>query len=1331
MYFSILIIILNSYNYKLLITRMNKSLLYILFSLLITTSTSSWAQIQKSFTTNWDPVIDQENASKAIRANGSRPAFGKEDRNQTLRPSAYHRLNRENIEVSETWVDQNIVDPNSVRLENVRYETLSTEELHQLNKSVVPTQLTYKLKTSRGRNKLYSTLTYSPVINRNGTYTKVISFNLNYSYNASNRTVYNSSNYNSETNSMFSSGKWYKFKVEKSGVHKIDGNFLSNLGIDLQNVNPNQIKIYGHGGDALPLANAENTPTDPPQIALKIVSSSNSNFSRSDYLLFYAEGTRTYNEENDSHINPYSDYSYYYITVEGEPGIRIQNMQEPSGTASQIITSYNSAQFHEEDDFSPAKVGRRWFGNRFDIQNQQSFSFNFPDIVQGSEYTVIVKTGAVSSSSTSMQININGQENHLLTYSPINDPVFLVTRDLERSLTTNNSAIQVQMKYNNSGNPSSTAYLDYIRVEALEHLKGKNEQFLFSNKEVKNMFGIGEYRMSSAQNISEVWDITDWQNIRSKQNNGSSNLHWKANLGEERKYIAVHANDYYEPLTVDNPIVRNQNIKGTILRDSQGNFKDVDYLIITSPKLVQPAIRLANHHITQNNLNVKVLTTDDIYQEFSSGKQDISAIRNLVRYVYNNASTPENRVKYLALLGDTSVDYKERWENNNNIVPAFHTLESTSNYSSYMSDDFFGMMDDNEGAMAASDRLDIAIGRIIADEVGLANAMVDKAINYEREVSYGSWRNNVITISDDVDKTYEFESIQRTLNNLSDEISQMKPAFNVKKILADSYVQQTSAGGNRYPDVNKAITEAIEVGGLVVNYFGHGGEDGLAHEFIYTQNDANNLNNTNRYPLFITVTCEFTKFDYPQRITAGELTYWNRKGGAVALITTTRAIGVSLGVEFNLVMTPEIFGYTRPNLDRTSSTLSNHTSEYNTPAEALRRSKNMIGDRLRRVVFFIGDPAMHLAQPKPSVELTKINDNPINDPSTTPIEALGKVKLSGIVTDENGNQLSNYNGILETKVFDKDIERTTLANDGTRNSAGELLILNFSTLGEIIFNGQATVSNGAFDIEFIAPRDIRSELGSGRISFYTKRDGALEDRTGYNNNIQVGGINENAADDSQGPEIQLYFNDETFASGSTTNNSPILIAKLEDDSGINTSSGIGHDILAYLDGDESNPIKLNEYYQSEVDDYTKGSLQYQFKDLEEGLHTLKLKAWDVYNNSSTSEIEFLVAENDNLEISRVLNYPNPFVNYTEFWFEHNRPYEPLDVQVQVLTVSGKIVWSTNQLITTDGFLSRDIIWDGRDDFGDRIGKGVYIYKISVKSTLTNQRAEKFEKLVIL
>ena len=192
-----------------------------------------------------------------------------------------------------------------------------------------------------------------------------------------------------------------------------------------------------------------------------------------------------------------------------------------------------------------------------------------------------------------------------------------------------------------------------------------------------------------------------------------------------------------------------------------------------------------------------------------------------------------------------------------------------------------------------------------------------------------------------------------------------------------------------------------------------------------------------------------------------------------------------------------------------------------------------------------------------------------------------------------------------------------------------------------------------------------------------------------------------------------------------------VIAYLEDEHGINTASGIGHDIVAILDGDESNPYVLNDYYETELDDYTKGKVRYPFRNLAKGLHTITFKAWDVYNNPITAEIQFVVVGDESITLTNVLNYPNPFVNYTQFWFTHNRPFEPLEVQVQVLTVTGKVVWTKNQTVTTDGFLSREITWDGKDDFGDRIGKGVYIYKLTVKSTVSGTKSEKYEKLVIL
>ena len=487
-------------------------------------------------------------------------------------------------------------------------------------------------------------------------------------------------------------------------------------------------------------------------------------------------------------------------------------------------------------------------------------------------------------------------------------------------------------------------------------------------------------------------------------------------------------------------------------------------------------------------------------------------------------------------------------------------------------------------------------------------------------------------------------------------------------------------------------------------------------EFIFTKDDAESLQNTDRYPLITTVTCEFARFDNPLRPTAGEFTYWNPNGGAVALITTTRTISVTLGVDFNNTLAPILFAFGSDNFDA--------------PAESLRKAKNEISNPLRRVVFYVGDPAMNLAFPEKQIRLTTLNGVPI-ETATDTLKALSRVRFGGEVLSPGGAPLTDYNGVAQVKVFDKNVQRQTLGNDGVRGVDGELLILDYRDLGSGLFNGQATVTNGQFEIEFVVPRDISQPVGNGRVSLYSEKDGAFEDQAGFNMDIRVGGLDENAPDDNIGPEIQLFMNDESFVNGGITNDSPILIAKLMDEHGINTASGIGHDMIAIIDGDEANPIVLNEYYLAGVDDFTQGTANYRLRDLEEGPHTLTLKAWDTYNNSSTADIQFVVAGDDELRLERVLNYPNPFVNYTEFWFNHNRPFEPLEVQVQIFTVSGKVVWTKNQIITTDGFLSRDIVWDGRDDFGDRIGKGVYVYKLTVKSTLTDQQVEKFEKLVIL
>ena len=791
-------------------------------------------------------------------------------------------------------------------------------------------------------------------------------------------------------------------------------------------------------------------------------------------------------------------------------------------------------------------------------------------------------------------------------------------------------------------------------------------------------------------------------------------------MGTEKIFHTVTSADLYTPVQVTNKAVTNQDLKGSIFLNQQQQFEDIDYLIITPQFLQNQAEQLADINREQNNLTVKVVTLESIYMEFSSGMQDIAGVRNFVKYVYDNASSPNTRLKYLCLFGDASFDYKNRISIKNNIVPSWYSMNSFSLTNSFISDDFYGMMDENEGGMDNFNKLDIAVGRILAETPQRAQQMIDKIKSYYSEDAFGSWRNNFLLISDDVDKLSD-KTLQQTTDNVAEDVKQSKPFLNITKIHADSYQQQTSSGGDRYPQVNEAIFDALEVGAIAVNYFGHGGEDGLALERIFDKINAQELNNPNKLNCFVTLTCEYTKFDNPLRVTAGEYLYWNENGGAISLISTTRQIFISVGVQFTTTLGQYLFNYNNtPNLSM---------------GEALRLTKNdpnVTNNTQRRLVFFIGDPALKLPLAEPDIIVTKINDEDIST-TNQELQALSAAKIEGYVADSQGAILSGYSGILTATIFDKNNQRSTLGNDGTREN-NELIIMDFEAMGEVIFRGQASVENGTFEINFIVPRDIIIPVGNGKISLYSKTENQLKDQRGHNFDIKIGGVNLDAPVDNTGPTIQLFMNDESFVSGGITNENPTLLAKLFDENGINTASGVGHDIVATIDGDETNPFILNDYYLADEDTYQSGALSYPFRNLSPGLHTLTLKAWDVYNNASTKEIQFVVFDqNQSLELKNVLNYPNPFINYTEFWFNHNSS-GTLNVNIQIFTVSGKLIKTINtQTNTGNGTssLSRDITWDGTDDFGNKIGKGVYVYKLNVSSPLTGLKSDKIEKLVIL
>ncbi|MDQ1164098.1 type IX secretion system sortase PorU [Flavobacterium sp. SORGH_AS_0622] len=1224
-------------------------------------------------------------------------------------------ITKKSITFLQNLNQSNVSNGSSIQINNIIYESVSRAELGDLTTANIPEKPTESLLITNSRDLKQSFLSLYPIIKDGSGFKRIRSFS--YTINNSTARTNNSSSFQKTaaiSNSVLASGDWYRFYVQKSGVYKISKSFLQSLGFDPSRVDPRRIKIYGNGGKMLPLANNIYYPDDLTENAIQIIGEDDGTFNNEDYILFYAEGVENWNSESQTNLNLYDTKSYYYVTASGTEGKRIPNLNQPTANTTLELNTFDDYQFHEIDQTNIVHLGRQWLGESFDINQEQEFSFSFPNLDTSTPIKIEVNAASAAFTPTSFIVSANGQNVGTINFSSLitNSDTKYYTGKLPTNTTfTGTDNIKIKLTYNNNGVPGSKGYLDYINLTAKRKLLGTGKQFLFQYNNAGSISGVVNYTIGNAAGISQIWDITDLYNVSKIENANQSTFSFKANLGEVRKYVTVDAADYYTPLKDNQSKIANQNLKGTIFRNSQNAFQDIDYVIVSPKSLMSQAERLASFHRINSSLNVKVISLDNIYQEFSSGKQDIAAIRNCVKYIYENASSSEKRIKYLNLFGDASYDYKDRISNNTNIVPIYQSLISnTVGEAGFASDDFFGFMDADEGIIAYPfGGIDIAVGRMLVSDNSQAQEMVNKVLEYHDAKSYGNWRNNFVLISDDSDKSGD-ETLQSRQNGLADVIATEKPFFNIEKILLDSYTQEASAGGARYPKARTDFFNAFEKGALVFNYLGHGGEDGLASERIWEKSDGQNLNNQYKYPLFVTITCEFSRFDDPTRPTAGEYVFWNPKGGAISMLTTIREIGQPNAEDFNDILSKNLLSY--------------GSNQYNSIAESLRISKNERPSSASNVVVYIGDPALMLAIPKPRINLTKVNDIVISQ-AIPDLKSLSKIKISGEITDENNTLLSNYNGELATAIFDKMITNSTLNNDGFSPP------IQFKTLGETIFRGNASVTNGQFEFSFVVPRDIRIPVDNGRISFYSKKNEALENQTGYNNSIKIGGINENAPQDNISPKVKLYMNDETFVSGGITNESPFLLAFLEDENGINTASGIGHDIVAILDGDVSNPYILNDYYQTKLDDYTNGNLRFPFRNLAPGLHTIRFTAWDVYNNPVTSEIQFTVVGDESLTLSHVLNYPNPFSTYTQFWFSHNRPYEPLEVQVQVMTITGKVVWTKNQTITTEGFLSREITWDGKDDFGDRIGKGVYIYKLTVKSNLTNKKAEKYEKLVIL
>lgn len=1125
--------------------------------------------------------------------------------------------------------------------------------------------------------------------------------------------------------SVLASGDWYKIEVAADGIYRLTYADLQALGVDVASIDPRKISIFGNGGGMKPTLNSTPRHDDLVENAIVVLGEGDGRFDQDDKVLFYAEGPHRWVVDNTSckpfrHLyNIYAEKASLFLHIGSANGKRVQTQGNADGQETVTVTSFNGREFRESDQRNLIKSGRNWVGETFDLQTSYSFDLSFPNVLSSEPAYVSTRLLSKSlGSAVNYSIRVNGVNLSTVSIPSGTGGVYdSFARDQTVCLETSiaNPSTSITLTYNKTSNPSAVGWLDWLEVHARRQLRFTQGQMMFRDLTSVGPASIARFELSNASGSVKVWDVTDQTEVIERSLSFSGQTAWfKAQADTLREYLAFDGTSWLTP-----------ELKGRVENQDLHAMPQVNMVIVAAPELLSEAERLAQFHRNneKNPLTVAVVTPQQVYNEFSSGQQDIVAIRDLMRMLYERATSANQMPRYLLMFGDASYDYKDRISANTNLVPTYQSDESLSITGSHCSDDFFGALDPSEGNFN-NDALDIGIGRFPVTTLEQAKGIVDKIYRYEQITanSFGTgavcgdagvnigapnWRNTFVFVGDDEDQDLHMKQADQ----LATQVDTTYSEYDIKKIYLDSYVQISTPGGQRYPEANRDINLAVQKGALIINYTGHGGELGLTHERVLGVSDINAWTNIDNLPAFVTATCEFSRYDDPERISAGEYVLLNPNGGGIALFTTSRLVYAAPNFTLNQnfyrkLQTPQPWGLP-------------------TMGDVIRMTKVLSGFAPNNRNFvLLGDPAQRLSYPEHNIETTYINAPLGSQPDT--VRALQLVTVKGRVRKSDGNLFSDFNGIVYPTVFDKPDSVLCLRNDPQNSSPGGF---KFQVQRNLIYAGKATVKDGEFEFSFVVPRDIAYKFGPGRISYYA--EGNNTNAHGRNNMIVVGGSLLGSVTDNEGPGLRLFMNDEKFVFGGTTDPSPVLLAFLTDSNGINTvGSGIGHDITAVVDGNSGNTISLNDYYQADLDSYRSGRVAYPFKDLSEGRHTLRLKAWDVHNNSSEGYLEFVVAGTAQLALQHVLNYPNPFSTKTSFFFEHNRPCGNLNVTVQVFTISGKLVKTIHEQMVCNGYRSNPIDWDGRDDFGQNIGRGVYVYSLRVH-TDEGLTASHLDKLVIL
>ena len=1110
-----------------------------------------------------------------------------------------------------------------------------------------------------------------------------------------------SSQQSANEDSTFMQREFYRIEVTETGMYKLDYNYFRSLNISINDIN--SIRFYGNGGLVIPDDNTSPRPNTLLEISRLVVDQNkNGIFDPEDYIIFYGRGVRGWHYTGGNtfqhYINPYTEKNYYFFTVTQGRGKQMDTVVA-SAVSLPVYQppSFQEKLFVEEETRNLQKSGRRWVGKEFKGTDAGTYSNSLLGLVATSPITYRFKFLHRSASFDLLNISENGQS--LLPGGSAGmratslDPDYAyaseVNLDASRTGGVPNDASVVKIQVTSS-NPDALTYLDWMELYYQRRFEAVKDVLIFTSPNVTGSVQYSIINFSSHEVL--VFDVTQHNDVKQLTQwtfdpNDSLKFQLQQVVGTVREIAIVGKSGFKTPAAA----IKIENT--TNLHDIRSRY---DFIIISppDPEFLSEANRLKTHRESHDSLQTLVVDINQIYNEFSGGIPDILAIREFLKYTQANWQSPP---QYVLLFGWGHFDYKNISTKQRNWIPPYETEESLNpTYTSYPTDDKFIILGLNS-------LYSIAIGRLPARSVQEASVLVNKIISYETTAPVDSWRNIFTFVADD-GLTSTDEDNGADFTNPTEDLAEIytPKSYEKKKIYIVEYPTVNSASGRRKPNVNRAIVDAINQGTLLTNFIGHGADNLWAHEYIFTrEDDLPKLFNRDHLTFVFAATCSFGKYDDPSILSAGEQLVTMEQGGAIGSFSASRAVTNPP----NIVLNTSFFSYL---LKKDSNGRNPRLGD----AVRLAKSENYNPANTQKFHLF-GDPTLRLLMPKNVASVDSVNG--ISTSSIVAMKSLAHVPIQGTMKLNNGTPMTSFQGKGTLQVFDSPREVHIVEGVGD---------FRFKVNGSLLYRGGISIKSGQFKTTIPIPKDVTFGKRA-RISMYAWNDAT--DGSGYTDSILINGIDSTAVD-TTGPQISIYLDDRNFRAGDVVKSNPTMIVRLSDESGINTSTaGVGHQLSATISNPERT-FDLSNYYQSDSATYKLGEIRYPLRDLSDGKYTLRVKAWDVQNNSSEAETYFEVSLADDLTMLNVVNYPNPFSISTTFTFQRNG-IDPINIEVKIFSISGRLIGKMNVQNITDR--SVRIPWDGRDNDGDRLANGIYLYKLIARSQNGQHTSETIGKLAVV